>query len=293
MELVHLRALIAVADAGGFSRAARLAASTQPTLSRQVLQLERELGRSLFDRLGKKVVLTDFGGDILSRARALVGEADSLAAAGRGASGRIAGLLRVGAADSVLLGRLPRLLQGYRRRYPEVRVHVRMGSSLEIVSWVREGQCDVGLCMLPGRLPGLRLLPLWEDPFVALVPSRHPLGKKPTVTLEEFARERQIAIRTETLSHQVLASAFQTGGLTLVPDMIFDTFHLIVEFIAAGLGVGIATEMSVLESPRRNRVTKLDLGAVSSLPRHLGVVLHADKSPEGALAALLEELGPD
>lgn len=290
MELSHLRTFIAVAEAGGFSRAARLIASTQPTLSRQVLGLERELGRPLFDRLGKRVVLTHYGQEVLTRARRLVSEADALAASGHSDRGQLTGLIRLGAADSVILGRLPRLLQRFQNRFPGVRVHVKTGSSLEILTWVREGQCDAGLCMLPGVLPGINLIPLWTDRFLPVVPAKHRLAQKKSVTLDEFVAERQIAIRRDTLSHQVITSVFQAGGHSFVPDMVFDTFHMVLEFIASGLGVGIATSLAIEEIPRKSRVTPIRLKEFQKASRRLGVALHVDRIAEGPLAAFLEEV---
>ncbi len=290
MELTHLRAFIAVADAGGFSRAARLIASTQPTLSRQVLGLEKELGRSLFERLGKKVVLTDFGRTVLAKSRSLVTQADALQASGEATGGQLFGLIRLGVADSVILSRLPRLLQKFRNRFPGIRIHVRTGSSLQILTWVREGNCDAGLCMLPSTMPSVKLIPLWSDDFIPLAPSKHPLARQKAVKIQDFAAERQIAIHPETLSHQITSGVFQNAGCTLAADMVFDTFHLVVEFIGAGLGVGIATSISAESALKRKRVVEIKLKEFNRLSRHLGVALHVDRTPEGPLEAFLDQL---
>ena len=115
MELSHLQAFVGVADAGGFSRAAAVLLSTQPTLSRQVKALETELGRALFDRLGRRVELTAYGRECLDKARAILTASENLAASGRDRAGRATGLLRLGVADSVVLRRFPQILKRFQR----------------------------------------------------------------------------------------------------------------------------------------------------------------------------------
>jgi DNA-binding transcriptional LysR family regulator len=193
MELGQLQAFVAVAEAGGFSRAASLLVSTQPTLSRQVKALEIELGRPLFDRLGRRVELTQFGEDCLERARAILALTEALANSVNATHGRATGVLRLGVADSVVFRRFPPILKRFQEKHPGVRVRVKTGSSPEILTWVRDGVCNAGLCMLPQIHPELSLRQVWEDDFVCIVPPDHALAGK-TVDLATFARERQIAI---------------------------------------------------------------------------------------------------
>lgn len=289
MNLEQLRAFLTVAEAGGFTKAATHLASTQPTLSRQVKALESELGRPLLDRLGRRVELTDYGRYVARRAQAILAQTDALAASGRGPIAETTGLLRLGAADSVVLGRFPKILKRFRRKYPGVREHVRTGSSPDILRWLHEGNCDAGLCMIPRTHPGLVLRELWTDGMVALVPSNHRLAGK-RARLDSFAAERQIAIHQHTLSHQLIVSAFQSAGLTYVPDMVFETFHLLVEFVAAGVGVGISSAEVAGPALRRRQVARVRIREIDGLSRRLGLALHADRAVDGPLAAFLGEL---
>ena len=296
MELSQLQAFVAVAEAGGFSRAATRLVSTQPTLSRQVQALETELGRPLFDRLGRRVELTSFGRESLERVRAILGQAEALATAGKAASGEATGLLRLGVADSVALERFPHLLLRFRRNHPLVRVHVRTASSPDILGWVRVGRCDAGLCMLPRLHPELNLVELWDDRFVCLVPPEHPFarrGEDEPVSLAEFAAERQIAIQRGTLSHQMLVSAFHAEGLPYVPDMTFDSFHLVVDMILTGMGVGIASAIVAESALEAGRVARVEVDPIDALHRSIGLVTHAERAVDGALAAFVAEVAPN
>ena len=289
MEIVQLQAFVAVAEAGGFSRAASLLVSTQPTLSRQVAALEKELGTLLFDRLGRRVELTNFGRECLEKARNILSQVDALSTSGKAHVGQVTGSIRVGCADSVVLRRFPAILQRFQRKYPGVRIRVRTGSSPEILEWVRSGLADAALCMLPGMYPELKLKEMWDDEFVAIAPPRHAMAEA-SVSLPEFAAETQISIQEGTLSHQNLVAAYQAAGLTFVPDMSFDNFQLVVDLVRAGMGVGIASKHVAESALKRNQVARVHVKGIDGLHRSLGLAVHAERVMDGALAALCEEI---
>jgi DNA-binding transcriptional LysR family regulator len=289
MDFWQIRAFVAVAEAGGFSRAAVQIASTQPTLSRQVRALEQTLGHPLFERFGRRVQLTAYGQETLTCARSLLAQAEALEGTGKARPRAVRGVLHLGASDSVVLGRLPALLRRFLRRHPGVRVQIRTASSPEILAWVRDGSCDLGLSMLPQAHPGLALRPLWEDRFVALTPPAHPMADH-RATLADFSGGHLISIHPRTLSYQTLTATYQAAGLSLVPEMVFDSFSLLVAFIGAGLGVGISSAAVAEPALRRGQVARVRIPEIDRLPRHLGVALHAGRIPDGPLAAFLEDL---
>ena len=110
MELRHLRYFAAVADAGSVSRAARRLYVTQPALSRQIQDLERDLACRLFDRIGRRIVLTKDGDEILERTRRLLADAEALRERGRALGGGEAGVLRIGAVPQFIEAALPEVL---------------------------------------------------------------------------------------------------------------------------------------------------------------------------------------
>src|SRR5689334_12770760 len=124
MELRHLRYFVAVADAGSVSRAARRLHVTQPALSRQIQDLERDFACRLFDRIGRRIVLTKDGDEILERTRRLLADAEALRERGRALGGGEAGVLRVGAVPQFIEAALPEVLTRYALRYPGVDVQL-------------------------------------------------------------------------------------------------------------------------------------------------------------------------
>src|ERR1700751_2161464 len=124
MNLRHLRAFVSIADAGGFARGANRLNLSQPALSRQIHGLETEWGGPLFDRIGRRVQLTSEGEDLLRRSRHLLTEADSLSERARLLKAGETGILRVGATPQVIENLLADFLTEYRRRHPDVEVHL-------------------------------------------------------------------------------------------------------------------------------------------------------------------------
>lgn len=289
MELVQLEAFVAVAESGGFSRAAARMGGSQPTLSRQVRALELELGRSLFDRIGRRIELTRYGAEVLDLARDILSRTEALAGSGRLPVGSLMGSIRIAAADSVVMQRLPKFIRRFRKQHPGVHPHLHTGLSPDILAWVREGRHDVGLCMLPESYPELALIELWRDSFVAIAPRDHELAGK-RATLDEFAAERQVAIEPGTLSHQVLQSTFHAAGLSYVADMTLDSFQVICDLVAAGLGVGIVGGQVGEARIKRGQVARVRIRDLDRLPRSLGIAVHAERTIEGPLEAFLAEL---
>ena len=124
MNLRYLRTFAAIADLGGFARAAALLNLSQPALSRQINALETELGVPLIDRVGRRVQLTSQGEDLLRRSRRLLAEADALGERARSLKSGEIGILRVGATLQVIENLLAEFLIQYRRRHPGVEVHL-------------------------------------------------------------------------------------------------------------------------------------------------------------------------
>src|SRR5215510_11924092 len=123
-ELRHFRSFVAVADGGTVSRAAQRLHMSQPALSRQIADLERELSVRLFDRVGRRLTLTRHGEELLVRGRRLLSDMDAIRERAQSLAGGAAGVLRIGATAQVIESALSQVLPRYRRLYPNVDVQV-------------------------------------------------------------------------------------------------------------------------------------------------------------------------
>src|SRR5437763_3677681 len=171
MELRQLEYLLAVADEGGFTRAADASHVSQPSLSQGIRTLERELGVELFHRLGRSVRLTAAGEAAIEPARQIMRQVETIRAAAAAVAGTAAGHLDLVALPTLAVDPLAGLVGRYRRRHPGITVRLTEPEDADAVGqMVRSGRAEVGLAELPLPGPDLIELPLVEQDVLAVCP---------------------------------------------------------------------------------------------------------------------------
>lgn len=176
METNRLKLFLDVAATGSFSRAARLADTTQSSVSKIVLQLEAELGARLFDRTGRGAALTAAGRALLPRASALLDDTRSLTSLMAELTGSVSGTVRFAVQPSVSWPLAIDLLTATRQRHPDIRVQIDDGTTHQIEEWLAEGRCDLGVMSHLPTLEHSEFWPLFKLPLL-LVSSA---GARPT-----------------------------------------------------------------------------------------------------------------
>ncbi len=261
MELRHLRSFVAVAELGHFSRAAERLHLSQPALSRQIHDLEDELGVSLFDRTGRRVQLTSEGQDLLGRSRGLVIDAESLVERAGTLKGGQTGILRVGATSMTLESFLAGFLPRYRRRLPDVAVSLVEDGGAALLDRVERGELHLALTF--PRHPGLRSQVLFPVRLLAVVARSQRLARKRAVDLSDLADERLLVLRPEFLSRQLLDATFQVAHIR--PQVVLESAvaHALIALAQAGYGTAIV--------PSHLRVDRTRVTAVPILYDHESV----------------------
>jgi DNA-binding transcriptional LysR family regulator len=216
MELRHLRYFIAVAEEENISRAALKLHVSQPGISRQIHDLEDEIGFQLFERSAKSLRLTDAGKVFLTEAKAVLQHAEDAVKKARAASSRARGEIHVGYAPSLTVQILPPTLRGFQGKFPNVRVALHDLSTEEMLAQLHNGKLQVALMVRPGRqtLSGLEFQELARYPLrVALAP-KHPLAKLKAISLAQIAAEPIIAYSRADYPeyHAMLAKIFAPVG---------------------------------------------------------------------------------
>ena len=243
-DLRQLECFCALARAGSFTKAAEELGIAQPSLSEQIARLEQGLGAALFERLNRRVELTQLGEAILGKAQALLEDAAALPEHFERARQGVRGPLRVGAIPTILPYFLAPLLNGFTKRYRDVDLHLREGTTAELVEQVLEGVLDVALLSLPVAGAGLVMKELFRDPLYLAVPESHSLAVTEKVNLRRVSEERLLilkdghCLRDETLEVCARAKARFAGQFEA------DQFLTIFELIRAGFGVSIVPEMA-------------------------------------------------
>ncbi|WP_042367221.1 LysR family transcriptional regulator [Streptacidiphilus neutrinimicus] len=243
LPLPQLHAFVVLAEELHFGRAAARLGIAQPPLSQQIRRLEEKVGHPLFHRDPGGVTLTPAGRELLPAAqRALAELADGLAAA-RSVGGGEAGRLRIGFAASLALTVLPGLLRAYRERFPDVRLDIREMTSSPQLSALREGGIDVGLLREPpDEEPEFGFHVVLREPFVAVLPSGHPLAAHRTVPLARLADAPFVLLPRAVgpqLHDQIVGLCEQAGFTPRIVQRAVE-WQTLCALVQAGLGVTLA-----------------------------------------------------
>ena len=236
MEFKQLRTFVEVARAGGFTPAAHTLHISQSAVSKQVAQLEHNLGTPLFDRLGSHVRLTAAGTVVLQRAEGmlrlqqeLLSELDDLSQLTRGE-------LRLGLS---LLGSdalFASLFAEYRRRYPNIQVQLLEGGSLVVEQAVLSGELELGGSLTP-KNPTFAYQPFCDEPLDALLPADHPLAEDGSVRLEQLSETPFLLYQRSFVLNDRLLQACQQLGFTPKEGGRSGQSDFLVALVAAGQGV--------------------------------------------------------
>jgi len=216
MELRHLRYFVAVAEEENVSRAALKLHVSQPGISRQIRDLEDEIGFQLFERSAKSLRLTTAGKAFLTEARSVLQHADDAVKKARAAIGSTHGEIHVGSAPSLTVPILPPTLRAFQEKFPNVRVALHDLSTEEMLAQLHNGKLQVALMVRLARniMRGLDFVELARYPMRVAVARKHALAQSKTLTLEQVAREPLIAYQRADYPeyHTMLDKLFATVG---------------------------------------------------------------------------------
>ncbi|MFI7440681.1 LysR family transcriptional regulator [Nonomuraea indica] len=297
MELRQLAYFVAVADEGGFTRAAETLHVAQPGVSAQIRQLERELGQPLFDRSGRAVRLTEVGEAVLPYARAAL----RAAAGARQAVDELTGLLRghvvMGAVSVPSVLDLPGLLAGFHELHPAVEITLREAAPRAVADDVLAGRMDLGLLGIgPVVPPGLAGQIVVRQPLVAAVRRDHPLAGRAGIGLTDLDGLAVLCLPPETGVRSSLEAGCAAAGFT--PRVAFEASEprVLAQLAAKGLGVAVLPESAV--SIARDELHVIEIirprliGRMALVWRGEGQVGPAARALIGYARRVLPDLGP-
>lgn len=239
MELRHLRHFVALAEEGHFGRAAERVFVVQQALSNSIKNLEDEVGVPLVLRTTRKVQLTPAGREFLDAARSTLAQADQVIERARRAARGEVGRLTLGFVSGLVFGGLPDVVRIFRERYPNVSVALQELTAQEQELGLRASQLDIGLMLLPVRDPGFAFEALWRQELVAALPSAHPLARKASLRIADFAQEPFVFFPRQIRAayyDQVMRWCASAG---FAPRIVQEAIEVptLLSLVAAGLGV--------------------------------------------------------
>ena len=247
MTLLQLRYVCEIVRQGfSVSRAAESLRLTQPGLSRQVLELERELGCELFVRQRNRLVaLTDPGREVQRLAGRMLIDADAIRAVARDFTDEARGTLTIATTHTQARYALPDVLRRFSRRYPDVVLRLRQGTPADAARMVDDGTADLCIATAPvPPPPGLAFLPCYQLPRVILTPKGHPLNRERRVTLAMLARHPLITYDYGFVSTSRVLGTFARAGLT--PNVVLNAIDadVIKTYVELGMGIAILPSLA-------------------------------------------------
>jgi DNA-binding transcriptional LysR family regulator len=295
MNLDQIRNFYEVAVCRSFTIAAERLFRTQPAISTQVRLLEEELGQKLFDRIGKKISLTQAGELLFGYADRLLQLHDEakLAITELNASPR--GKVHIGANESTCIYVLPQIFALYTSKYPDVQISIYRNFSKKVLDKVLGNQLDFGIVTLPVNHRDLQIIPIAEDQMGLITSPEHPLSIKNSVRLEEVIPYPIIFHKVGT-TRERLKKIFGHQWDKLNISMELASIETIKKFVSIGMGISIVP-MSYVRTEMEQGTLRLVAIKDVKLVRKLGLIYRRNRYISRACRAFLEiveeSLGPE
>ncbi|HEY5624471.1 MAG TPA: LysR substrate-binding domain-containing protein [Gammaproteobacteria bacterium] len=248
MTLKQLKYLIGIVDSGlNITQAAERLYTSQPGISKQLKQLEAELGMQLFTRKGKSLAaITPAGLEVIDRARRILREVDNISNLARDLTGEQEGRLAIATTHTQARYVLPDVIREFNERYPKVDLELHQGTSEQIAELIDTQQVDFAIATGSEKLfSSLTLLPIYQWDRIALVPNDHPLAReKKPVDLKMLSAYPLVTYVFSLTGESSFKRAFADEGLE--PRVVFTArdADIIKTYVRMGMGVGVIASMA-------------------------------------------------
>jgi LysR family cyn operon transcriptional activator len=249
MELRHLRYFARAAELLHFTHAAESLYISQSTLSRDIQQLEEEIGLPLFKRIGRSVHLTDAGSIFLEHALSALREVETAGEQIANLKGVVGGTLRIGALLTFGRGVLPAWIATMIAAYPSIKISLKTGTSDFIEQHLASGSIDLGLSFIPPTAAGLCHEELFNEEIFLVVGKEHALAGKHEVDLEEFRGLAFGAVSQQWTARRIVDSFLSQLGIDHRVTIEIDDLQALLKIISRNQVCGLLTRMVVSDYP--------------------------------------------
>jgi DNA-binding transcriptional LysR family regulator len=254
MNLEQLRGFVEVARLGHFTRASEHLHLAQPSLSRQISTLERELGAELFHRARGHIALTAAGETLLPRAQRMLAEADAIREEMAELAGLRRGHVRLGAPPTLCISLVAEALSAFHLAHPDVELQLAEAGSRSLVEQLAVGAVDIALITEsagppPAGVSLTRMPLLTEELVVVSSAAQPPLSTASAIDLEHLATLPLIAFDETYELRATTDAAFRSAGLDPVPVLAGAEMDAVLRFVERGLGVAVVPAMVLLDQP--------------------------------------------
>ena len=267
----QLRAFTVLARTGSFTRTAHELHLTQSAISYAMKALEEEIGCRLLDRVGKSVVLTQAGEQLLARAEKILNEMTAarleLSHLGKWGSSR----LRIGASTTACQYVLPAVLREFKESFPRCAISIEPGDTPEAIESLRAHRIDLAVNLEPRREDALEFRPLFTDELLFAVSPIHPWAKAGRIPRDDIARQHYILYGKTSYTFQMIEEYFREEKIVLHSLLDLGNMEAIKELVKLGLGISIIAPWTAKKELEAGSLVTLPLGR-RKLKRRWGVL---------------------
>jgi DNA-binding transcriptional LysR family regulator len=250
MELMQMEMFVAVVEEGGVGAAAERVFRTEPAVSMAIRKLEEEIGTALFDRSKRYAYrLTEAGEAFLKYAKQMLGLRKEAVSVLSDLCNARAGLLRIGANESLSLHLFPEIAQAFLRQHARIQIELRCGRSESLLAELKERKLDLVLVSFKPKDVGLEAKFITQDELVLITSAKHPFAKKTCVNIEDLAKESILVMDISRPSpwHRKITDAFERSNAPLNLTLESAPIETIKKMVATGIGIGFVPRISLRE----------------------------------------------
>lgn len=289
MDYRQVQTFLVVADLLHVTRAAEQLGYAQSSVTAHVRALEEELGVPLFERLGKRIALTEAGRRFRPHAQKLLALTEEGRAAAQ-AQHQVQGLLRIGAPESLCAYRLPAVLRSFQARFPKVQLQIETGTCAHLRAGLRAGSIDLFIALDEVRAePDLLHRSLTPEPICLVAYPWHPLAGRP-VGPADLRGESVIQTEAGCSYREVFESILAAAGEETEATMVFTSIEAIKQCVMAGLGISLLPRVACLNELAEGALVELDW-AGPPIAMATQLIYHRDKWLSPAMTAFIDVVG--
>lgn len=258
METRQLITFLAVIETGTFTRAAEKLGYAQSSITAQIQALEAELAAPLFDRLGKKLLLTEAGSQLFPYAQEMIALHNAGKQAILSGNQQVNSPIAIGAPESLAAFRLPAVIREFKTHYPELKIILKPGVCWEMLGSIRSGELDLAFVLQPNVTDeDMVSLPLVEERMALIAPPGHPLTALAQVLPESLKDEMILHTEQGCTYRDLFEHHLRRHGVYPSPEMEFWSIEAIKQCVTAGLGISLLPYVTVQKEIAESRLVHL------------------------------------
>lgn len=285
MTLRHLKIFVAVCDYKTITKASEALYIAQPSVSLAISELEEYYGVRLFDRISRKLYLTEAGERVLGYARHITALFDEMEKSVKNAEA--SGVIRVGASVTIGTCLLPFYTQKFEKDFPHLSLSATVENSDILEKMVLGNQLDLALIEGIPRSDQLIVSPFLDDELVAICSEKNPLGRKKEVTAEELSREPLILREMGSGTRQLFDNAMMLQNLSVTPCWECISTQAILNAVMMDIGISVLPARLVDDALRAGKLQKIPVKDLQ-LKRKFSIIYHKNKYLSAALQSFIQ-----